>query len=276
MRIVSPVSSAPQVEVIPSELWLFRGAAAEMINAHQHDDIELNVVLGGAIDYLFGGQTVRVQHGQAAVFWASVPHRLLDIPGEHAEVCWAHVPLSTVLAWELPSSDLTQLLQGGLALAPAPVGAVPAWDSWADDLADDDPITALLEIQAMIRRILRTSRVEPSGIATTARPFRMAAHLMERFREPVAAADVAGAVHLNTEYAMTLFRRTWGMTIGEFLTRRRVAEAQRLLVTTELSTVAVAHSAGFGSVSNFYAQFAKHSGTSPGAYRATLRAGGRY
>lgn len=275
MRMVSPVSSAPHVDVVPSGLWLFRGAASEMTSAHQHDDIELNVVLGGAIDYLFGGQTVRVQRGQAAVFWASVPHRLLDTPGEHAEVCWAHVPLSTALAWELPSAELTQLLQGGLALAPAPVDAVQAWDSWADDLADGDPVTALLEIHAMIRRILRTSRVEPSSIPTTARPFRMAAHLMERFREPVAAGDVAGSVHLNTEYAMTLFRRTWGMTIGEFLTRRRVAEAQRLLVTTELSTAAIAHSAGFGSVSSFYAQFAKHSGTSPGAYRTTLRAGAR-
>jgi AraC-like DNA-binding protein len=275
MRKVLPVSNAPQVDVIPSELWLFRGAASAMTNAHQHDDIELNVVLGGAIDYLFGGQTVRVQRGQAAVFWASAPHRLLDIPGEPAEVCWAHVPLSTVLAWELPSSDLTQLLQGGLALAPAPADAVQAWASWADDVADGDPVTALLEIHAMIRRILRTSRAEPSSIPTTARPFRMAAHLMERFREPVAAADVAGAVHLNTEYAMTLFRRTWGMTIGEFLTRRRIAEAQRLLVTTEMNTAAIAHSAGFGSVSNFYTQFTKHSGTSPGAYRTSLRAGAR-
>jgi transcriptional regulator GlxA family with amidase domain len=64
------------------------------------------------------------------------------------------------------------------------------------------------------------------------------------------------------------------MTIGDFLLRRRVAEAQRLLATTDLDCSAVGYAAGFGSGSNFYAQFAKRIGTSPGQYRTAVRTTG--
>ncbi len=265
------MSSTSRVDVVPSELWVFQGPATEMTSAHRHDDIEVNVVLDGAIEYLFGGRTIAVRAGQAAVFWASVPHRLLDVAGMRAQVCWAHLPLGEALSWDLPSSILAPLLQGELVLTAAPADAASMWAVWADDLAHDDPATPLLEVQAMMRRIMRSSRIEPAELHATDRPFRMAAHLMERFHERVTAADAAAAVHLNTEYAMTLFRRTWGMTVGEFLARRRVAEAQRLLATTELSTATIAHAAGFGSVSSFYAQFGKLSGTSPGDYRSALQ-----
>jgi AraC-like DNA-binding protein len=102
----------------------------------------------------------------------------------------------------------------------------------------------------------------------------MAAFIMDRFRDPITAADVAAVAHLNTEYAMTLFRKAWNMTIGDFLLRRRVTEAQRLLATTDLDCSAVGYASGFRSDSNFYAQFAKLTGTTPSHYRAALRTTG--
>lgn len=96
----------------------------------------------------------------------------------------------------------------------------------------------------------------------------MAQFIMGHFREPITTADVAEAAHLNTHYAMSLFRRSVGTTLGEYLTRCRVSEAQRLLVTTTLSASEIAHAAGFGSQSSFYAQFVKLCEASPGEYRA--------
>jgi AraC family transcriptional regulator, melibiose operon regulatory protein len=264
------------VELAHARIWVAHGDAPEMARAHSHDDIELNVVTRGAIEYLMGERRLRVEQGQSAVFWASLPHRLLASPGAPAEVCWAHVPLSTVLTWDLPATDLRSLLDGRPALATVSSGvdAAGAWRRWESDFAGGDADAALLEVHALMRRTLRAARAQSRGNGPTSRPLEMAAFIMERFRDPISAADVAAVAHLNTEYAMTVFRKAWSMTIGDFLLRRRVAEAQRLLATTDMDCSRVGYAAGFGSGSNFYAQFAKLVGTSPGQYRAALRAAG--
>lgn len=261
------------VERAHAGIWVAHGTAPAMTGAHSHDDIELNVVTSGAVEYLMGERRLRVEQGQAAVFWGSVPHRLLAPAGDPAEVCWVHVPLSTALTWDLPAADLRALLEGHSALAtmPSDVDAASVWRRWESDFACGDADAAFLEVHALMRRTLRTARTRPGGAGPRSRPLEMAAFIMERFRDPIAAADVASAVHLNPEYAMTQFRKAWHMTMGDFLIRRRVAEAQRLLATTDLDCSAVGYAAGFGSGSNFYAQFAKLVGTSPGQYRATLR-----
>jgi AraC family transcriptional regulator, melibiose operon regulatory protein len=258
------------VELAHARIWVAHGTAPAMSGAHSHDDIELNVVTSGAVEYLMGERRVRVEQGQSAVFWASLPHRLL--PGEPAEVCWAHVPLSTALTWDLPAPDLRALLEGRPALAalPSDVDALNMWRRWESDFAGHDADAALLEVHALMRRTLRAARTSPCGTGPNSRPLDMAAFIMDRFRDPITTADVAGVVHLNTEYAMTLFRKAWDMTMGDFLIRRRVAEAQRLLATTDLDCAAVGYAAGFGSASNFYAHFTKLVGTSPGHYRTTL------
>jgi AraC family transcriptional regulator, melibiose operon regulatory protein len=258
------------VELAHARIWVAHGTAPAMAGAHSHDDIELNVVTSGAVEYLMGERRVRVEQGHSAVFWASLPHRLLA--GEPAEVCWVHVPLSTVLTWDLPAGDLRALLEGRPALAalPSDVDALNVWRRWESDFAGHDADAALLEVQALMRRTLRAARTSPCGTGPTSRPLDMAAFIMDRFRDPITTADIAAVVHLNTEYAMTLFRRTWDMTMGDFLIRRRVAEAQRLLATTDLDCAAVGYAAGFGSASTFYAHFTKLVGTSPGQYRSTL------
>jgi AraC-like DNA-binding protein len=254
-------------------LWVAHGTAPAMGRAHSHDDIELNVVTSGAIEYLMGERRVRVEAGQSAVFWAALPHRLVSLPGEPAGICWVHVPLATFLTWDLPAPDLRSLLEGRPALATVPpdVDAASVWRRWESELALGDGVAALLEVHALMRRTLRAARTRPAATGPSSRPLEMAAYIMDRFRDPISAADVAAAVHLNPEYAMTLFRKTWSMTLGDFLLRRRVAEAQRLLATTDLDCTAVGYAAGFGSGSTFYAQFAKLAGTTPGQYRAALR-----
>jgi AraC-like DNA-binding protein len=205
-----------------------------------------------------------------------VPHRLLTPPREPAEVCWLHVPLATVLTWDLPPADLRSLLDGRPALATVPpeLDADGAWRRWTRDLAEREPDAALLEMHALVRRTLRAARTRPRRTGPTSRPLEMASFIMDRFRDPISVADVAAVVRLNTEYAMTVFRKDWNMTIGDFLARRRIAEAQRLLAGTDLACSSVGYASGFGSASSFYAHFTKVVGTSPARYRAALREGG--
>ncbi|WP_369069223.1 helix-turn-helix domain-containing protein [Kineococcus terrestris] len=267
-------------EVLGPALWVHRGAAPSMPAFHRHDDLEVNLVVRGRLEYLFAGAPVVVPEGHLALFWAASPHRLLpgtDAAGTPAasDVCWVHLPLAEVLTWSLPPGGLADLLTDRVAVVPAAdVGAhVEAlFTSWCRDLAGaaGDPAAVLLEANALVRRVLRAASAHPPAAAggdEAGHVVAMARFAADSFRGPVTVADVARAANLHPHYAAAVFKQALGTTIGEHLTRLRVAEAQRLLLTTTLTTAAVAHAAGFGSQSSLYAHFGRATGRSPAAYR---------
>ncbi|TDE92644.1 helix-turn-helix domain-containing protein [Occultella glacieicola] len=269
------------VETMPSGIWTHHGPAPVMDRAHRHDDVELNLVLRGHLDYLFGGAPVRVRAGEIALFWAATPHHLIPSPTRSLGA-WVHLPLGTALAWTLPAPDLATLLSPRPVIVDAAVvcpDPAAVFTSWQAELLEEDPTIALLEVQALVRRLLRAGRDGPEhpdggphpGQAHSA--VEMARFIGAHFREPITPADVAGAVHLNPTYAMTLFRRSVGTTIGTYLSRCRVAEAQRLLIGTSMTTAEVAHASGFSSQSAFYEQFSRICGLPPGRYRQVRRSG---
>ncbi|WP_375425027.1 helix-turn-helix domain-containing protein [uncultured Friedmanniella sp.] len=266
-------------------LACWSGRAHPMVRAHRHDDVELNVVVSGRLDYLFGAQRVSIPAGATSVFWAALPHQLLATAAG-SSACWLTVPLDVVLRWQLPGPAVAELL-GGTPLvtttpggrgAPEVGGTDPGrrFEGWALDLADPDPALAgiaLLEMEAYLRRVLRKAqRASTSGPATSVgHATAMATYVAAHFREPLTVDEVAASVHVTPHHAMQVFRGAVGTTIGAYLTQCRLAEAQRLLITTALTVEAIAHAAGFGSSSRLYAACADLGLPPPARYRRQQR-----
>lgn len=268
-------------QIAPSSLTSWTGTPTLMGSAHQHDDLEVNLVTeGGSMLYLFGGSQLEVTPGSTAAFWAAVPHQLVASSATRAH--WVYVPFSTFLAWGLPEDVVSRILSGTPLISPPSTTLASdeaGFEHWAADLATDDPERhriAMLEVEARIRRLALRDHQADAGQYTGGDPavrlvLPMVRHIAEHFREPVTVSDVADAARLHPNYAMTQFRKVVRMTIGEYLTQFRLAEARRLLVTTDLRTNEVATAAGFGSVSRFYAAFVAACGTPPAAFRREHR-----
>lgn len=262
-------------------LWAHRGAPPRMAAAHRHDDIELNFVARGRLEYLFGGRSIAVEAGRLAVFWAATPHQLVPDARADADgdVCWLHLPLTDVLGWGLPADLVARLmLDEPVVVDGSAVGDLSAaFDRWAVDLADPDSVEiALLEAQAVVRRALRAPVIRQD--APVARPdaltqgvAAMATFLATEFRRPLRVTDVAEVAHLHPSSAMSAFRGAFGVTIAQYLTRCRIAEAQRLLITTDRSVGDIGAAAGFGSQSAFYDTFTRATGRAPATYRREIR-----
>ena len=294
-----------RVEEGSAGLWVRRGAPPAMLSMHRHDDVEINLVLDGRLHYLFGGQSLTIGEGEIAVFWAAQPHGLVD--SRDGDMCWLHVPFAQFLSWGLPESQTAPLLGAQPLITRAPELAdriAHMAEQWGreiegsqvgdstgegtadgdgaadglDDAADADGLEiALLEIQAAVRRVLRaSSRATPAIPAdgpgsVPAERLRqvsaMAQFVRDHHRSELRIADVAAAVHLAPSHAMTVFRRTVGVTLGQYVTMCRVAEAQRLLLTTSLTVTEIAEASGFGSLSSFYEHVTAACGMTPREYR---------
>ncbi len=242
-----------------------------MARAHRHDDVELVHPRGGSAVLEHAGGRHALDDGTCAVFWAGLPHRVAD-HDDGVTVAWVTVPLADVLAWALPAAFTGGLLRGDLTTLPAPPALDAAMDSWQQDLRGVPALSHAVRLEAHAWLLRAATLGNPSASARAHdAATEMAAHICTHFREPLAVADVAAAVHLHPSTAAAVFRRAMGVTIGEYVAQCRVGEAQRLLISTDATTTQVALLAGFGSTSRFYERFVHDAGLPPGAYRRAMR-----
>jgi AraC-like DNA-binding protein len=195
------------------------------------------------------------------------------------------VPLAWFIGYGLPAG-FTDLVLGG-ELVREPDAQARELDRllherWVSDHESREPDrvrSSMLEVEARIRRLAvslgaprrrRAGRAAAAGTAGQAAPVeRIAEHLARHYREQLTVAEVAGASGLHPNYAMMLFKQSFGLSIWEYLTRLRLSHAQRLLVTTDEKVLEVALDAGFSSLSRFYDIFQSRVGCTPSAYRET-------
>jgi AraC-like DNA-binding protein len=282
----------------PLSFRVWTGRPGGMPQAHKHADIEVNHVRRGWVSYVLGGQRVRLEEGEVGLFWATAPHQILA-RADRVELGWAVLSLSMVRGWGLPERLLSQLWSGAM-LVDREIEADDRrrWSQWEAMLGRSRPSEAPsptrddrwrrvveLEVEArLLRMILRGPEIRSGGAqgsteAAGPTPHaddasaveRMVGYLSDHFTEPVRVADVAAHVHLHPAYAMRQFKQVMGMTIGDYLTRQRIAEARRRLISSDHTVLSVALDSGFGSLSQFHHCFRRETGQTPARFRRALR-----
>jgi AraC-like DNA-binding protein len=257
-------------------LSVWSGGVDAIYPPHRHNEVELNAIERGHFIYMLAGQETRVSAGEVALFWGAIPHQVIAYaPGTHLH--WVTVPLNYVLGWELPRPFIHALLSGDWLRDPHPCYDQRFFARWEADLRTGQPALALLEMRAMFFRFAQLPHSasaagdEPRPDGKHGRANTMAAFMSHHFHEPLSIADIARTVNLQPNYAMTVFRAAFGMSLIEYLTQQRIAHAQQLLIMSDATVAEIALDCGFQTVSHFYNAFARLCGVSPGKYRAALR-----
>ena len=83
--------------------------------------------------------------------------------------------------------------------------------------------------------------------------------------------DIARAVHVSPSHCSRTFSRYAGMSISEFIARRRLEKSMEFLEKTYLSVTDIAVSLGFSSSTYFASWFKRATNHSPLQYRKTRR-----
>jgi two-component system response regulator YesN len=79
--------------------------------------------------------------------------------------------------------------------------------------------------------------------------------------------EIARRVYLSINYLCTLFKQQTGMTVNDYLTRRRITEAKGLLAAQGLKLYEVAERVGYQDQKYFSKLFRRMTGHSPSEYR---------
>jgi AraC family transcriptional regulator, melibiose operon regulatory protein len=272
-------SSTQHDRAIGFRVWAVEPVAS-MGAAHTHPDVEINFLRSGEVTYLHGGAVCRVVGAALAVFWGGVPHQTLP-PGLRGHGVWITLPLDWFLRWSLPGDLQQRLLAGELVQTPTLAGDVEQFERWIDDFRRRGSArqrVLLLEIEARLHRLAWSApvlrpRFQSGSAVRRSAPWleSVTAFIARRYTEKVVVADIARAAGLNEKYLMRAFKRHCRMAVWEYVSRLRVAHAQRLLLTTDDKIIDVAFAAGFGSVAAFYQTLNVCGAPTPKDFRARHR-----
>lgn len=243
---------------------------------HWHDQIEINYAVGGDLTYLLAGSLARVPSGRLSLFWAGVPHSVVSSTGIK-KFYWAYVPLVWVLRLGLPGSFMRRVMGGDMVVDTDPLEADhEILDRWSAELPHANAGRRHLIVREVETRVMRFALSQadeaedahvPSAEGPVQKVSEMARFVSDNHSGALQTADVARHVGLHPNYAMTLFRRYYGMTLNTYVARLRVCRAQYLLISTNKDVSRIAYDTGFGSISRFYEAFKKISGHTPAQYR---------
>lgn len=119
-------------------------------------------------------------------------------------------------------------------------------------------------VRALHLRLFGETAAAPSGALDRAR---LDAHIRANLARRIGIAELAQVACLSPSHFHAQFKRSVGLTPHQYLLRKRLEHAERLLRESDLPLVRVAGECGFSSQSALTTAMHRHLGVTPGTVR---------
>lgn len=96
-------------------------------------------------------------------------------------------------------------------------------------------------------------------------------YIDEHYKEDLKLPDIAAALHVNIYYLSHTFKKILGYSPIQYMTHRRIGEAQNLLLSTDMTVTEIAMTCGYNNSNYFQVVFNNVVGMPPGKYRKAWR-----
>lgn len=124
-----------------------------------------------------------------------------------------------------------------------------------------DIVSTLLEVLNQLYRLYQ-QRGESTQAAEGSLLFQVIRHINEHLSEPLSLDSLCEQFYLSKPQLCRAFKRTTGASVGEYITTKRLLQAQSMLRAGSPPTQ-VCTACGFNDYSAFYRAYRKHFGVSP-------------
>jgi AraC family transcriptional regulator len=244
-----------------------RQIAGRSVNPrHSHDYDCIGFLISGRGTAEFGSRSWTVQPGCLNVIPRGVQHaeRLTT-----REVRWCAIEIPALLddfsAEARRAFDRPYQIKGGAA------AAIAVRIYREIQLADNASTLALHGLGLELLATLARMAGPPSDGGRRGWIARAEDYLRANFLEPITLDELAVEAGVHPTHLARVFRRKFGVSMGQFVRGLRIEHAARLLAEEDLPLSQVSESSGFSDQAHFTRVFKQHVGMTPGAYRLRLR-----
>jgi AraC-like DNA-binding protein len=281
VRATAPLSCRisnmlPELEAIGFDA--IRHADGGRVEPHVHETFELCFVERGEVWTWIEDELLEVSGGHVYVTWPGERHGAVDDAVNPCRRYLVRVDLRASRFLGLPRDEAAAVTAALRELPrrsfPAPRETQTLFEQLLADVEADATPLRLARVRASLLQLLLTlvdaaatdARTRESDVVAEAKRL-----LGGRLDRRISAEELARELGWSVSHLQHRFREEVGMPPGEWQLRRRVAAGCRLLVQTDEPVTRIAHSLGFPSSQYFATAFARVTGATPTAYRATRR-----
>lgn len=243
---------------------------------HRHADlIEIAYVYKGCGTHFIGSRSYTAREGDILIFNAGVVHDDNSLPD--SVECLLCLGFTGLQLDGLPENHL---------IPPDAAAVVPAGEymdematlfrmiyrqmEFGREFAEQCGNAALRAILLLLRQLLdggeRFCGKDHELVSA------MKAYIDQNYAEALTLNSIAEAFYINPYYASHIFKAVTGYSPIQYITRRRIGEAQSLLTFTSHSVTEVAALVGYDNPNYFSTVFNKLVGMSPVKYRRSWSA----
>lgn len=242
---------------------------------HAHKDfVEIILICSGTSEYLIHDKKHTVRQGDMLIYNAGVVHD--EVPDAEASVgsyCIAigglHMPglrenalISDDAGYIFPTGDHFEAMRTICEMMFKSLSSgEPRAEAFCHSLMHALLVKALTVVAG--KEAEKEEAVEEPDVLG----LRIKKYIDEHFTEPITLQSIGSALYISPYYLSHVFKEMSGYSPMQYLLRRRIGEAQTLLLTTDYSITMIAGMVGYDTHSYFNSQFTKHVGMSPMKYR---------
>lgn len=239
---------------------------------HKHDErFELMFIRAGSGIYNIDGRSYNVKQGDILLFNANVLHDESPSPSEDLLIFSCGVEQLKVDG--LPMNVLITRSQSAVM----PCGEFydeicqlfeQLWSHvnskrlYSAEIADN-----LLSILLLLCRNIWMENKPQQESTSLLLGQRVKEYIDNHYKEDIALSTITAAMNMNHFYLAHVFKAYSGYSPKQYQTRRRIGEAQNLLLSTDLGVTEVANAVGYDNVNNFHRIFHNLVGIPPARYK---------
>ena len=199
-----------------------------------------------------------------AVFWALIPHQIIQFDND-APYYVCTIPFAQFMNWQLPSVFVDHILQGDVVSATTNKNYnydKYLIEGWLQDISIGDRQSievSTMEICARLHRFaLNSMPAKWDEYKEGDHEFsqldiveKMIIFIARNYKRPIKNEDIGKAVGLHPDYANTIFKKSFGITLNQYVLQQRILFTRRQLSVSNDSVTEIAFEAGFNSLSRF-------------------------
>ena len=92
-------------------------------------------------------------------------------------------------------------------------------------------------------------------------------YIYDNIQSKIRISDIAKKIDINPNYLCELFKKETGISINNFIKKKKIQAAEKLLIYEDFSVAELADIFGFASSSHFIETFKAETGLTPKAYK---------
>ncbi|SFO91725.1 AraC-type DNA-binding protein [Chitinophaga sp. YR627] len=249
---------------------------------HTHEELELNLVLGGAgIQRIIGDHIGHIGHAELVLVGPNLPHGWFTLDDREEDILEVTLQFrkelftAGFLNTELLHAIRRLLDNAGRGILFTPDVAERVYERLIalEKTSGFDSFIGLLSLlhelsMARDSTLLSSVSFSREEITPESRQLEQAFEYMNRhYGNPIALTAIAKVVHMSEASFSRFMKAQTGLTFTENLVELRLGHVARMLVTTQLTIAEIAYHCGFNNMANFNKLFKRHKGCTPKEYR---------